>query len=308
MRDANQISGRVVLYINQTDSRTATPDVVAGWARFARSIGADTISPKVGEGNDMWFAYADIGRFRAAALAEGCGYLPFWYSLADHDIEEEARQLGALQAANDNAGISIDMEDTWNGQDAKARAYAAALAPAHAAGPIYISTWADPAEQNWDGVIAALSPVVDCFCPQEYSNWLAFAASTEWHVSPERLQPQIDLSQGEFGAENAVGIAQAARRAGHQTIWLWEDAAAAKAPALARQIVNAFTGAPPPPPPPPPTPSAPRHYIVRAGDTLANIARHFYGNPADYPRIAAANRGLIIDPDLIQVGWDLIIP
>lgn len=306
MRDANATSGRVVLYINQTDSRTATPEVVAGWARFARALGADTISPKVGEGNAMWFAYADIGRFRAAALAEGCGYLPFWYSRADLDIAEEARQLVALQAANDNQGISIDMEDTWNGQDAKAHAYAAALTPAWEAGPIYISTWADPAEQNWDGVIAALNPVVDCFCPQEYSNWLAWAASTEWHVAPDRLQPQIDLTQGEFGAENAVSIALAARTAGHEAIWLWEDAAAAKAPALAQQVINAFTDTPPPPPPPAPT--APRRYIVRPGDTLAGIAARFYGNAADYPRIFEANRGLIIDPDLIQVGWDLVIP
>jgi LysM repeat protein len=305
MRDANQQSGRVVLYINQVDSRTATPERVGEWARFARSLGADSISPKVGEGNDMWFAYADVGRFRAAALAEGCGYIPFWYSLANEDIEEEARQLLALQAANDHAGISIDMEDTWNGQDARARAYAAALTPAYAAGPIYISTWADPAQQNWDGVIAALSPVVDCFCPQEYSNWLAWAATQEWHLSPDRLQPQIDLTQGEFGAENAVSIALAARAQGHRAIWLWEDAAAAKNPALARQVVAAFNDSAPPPPP---APAAPRRYVVRPGDTLSGIARHFYGNAALWPRIFAANRGLVIDPDSIQIGWDLVIP
>lgn len=303
MSDANAMSGAVILYINQAESRNATPELIRAWCEFAESIGADTISPKVGEGGACWFSFDEIRAFRAAALAAGRGYLPFWYSRGDLDIAAEARELAALMRANGNQGISIDMEDTWNGKASLASEYAALLRPIAEAGPIYISTWADPAEQDWDAVAAALAPVIACFCPQQYSDWLAWASGQEWHVDPARLQPQLDLTEGEFGADNAVAIATAARAAGHRAIWLWEHAAAAAHPALARQVVSAFRDIPPPPPP-----TAPRHYIVRPGDTLAAIAQRFYGNPAEWPRIFHANSGLIIDPDRIQIGWDLVIP
>lgn len=49
-------------------------------------------------------------------------------------------------------------------------------------------------------------------------------------------------------------------------------------------------------------------YSVRPGDSLWKIAKQHYGDGAQYMRIFYANRDKISDPDMIQVGWDLVIP
>jgi nucleoid-associated protein YgaU len=54
-------------------------------------------------------------------------------------------------------------------------------------------------------------------------------------------------------------------------------------------------------------PFAQYHVVVR-GDTLSKIAEHYYGDGALYPKIFEANRDLIKNPDLIQIGWKLRIP
>ena len=61
-------------------------------------------------------------------------------------------------------------------------------------------------------------------------------------------------------------------------------------------------------PPPAPAPAAPepRTYTVQRGDTLSAIAKRFYGNAAEYRKIAAANG--IANPDLIHPGQQLTIP
>lgn len=49
-------------------------------------------------------------------------------------------------------------------------------------------------------------------------------------------------------------------------------------------------------------------YVVRPGDSLSLIAKHYYGNVAEWPKIYNANRARIKNPDLIQPGWVLTIP
>ena len=49
-------------------------------------------------------------------------------------------------------------------------------------------------------------------------------------------------------------------------------------------------------------------YTVVSGDTLWGIARKYYGNGAEYPKIHEANRGVISNPNLIHVGQVLTIP
>lgn len=49
-------------------------------------------------------------------------------------------------------------------------------------------------------------------------------------------------------------------------------------------------------------------YTVEKGDTLGKIAKHFYGEPAKYKQIFEANRGVLSDPDEIEVGQELVIP
>lgn len=51
-----------------------------------------------------------------------------------------------------------------------------------------------------------------------------------------------------------------------------------------------------------------RTYTVKRGDTLWGIANKYYGSGAKYPTIYNANRDKISDPNLIHIGWVLVIP
>jgi nucleoid-associated protein YgaU len=55
-------------------------------------------------------------------------------------------------------------------------------------------------------------------------------------------------------------------------------------------------------------PAANQTYVVKAGDNLSKISKHFYGNADEYMRIFYANRNVIDDPDMIKVGQELQIP
>jgi nucleoid-associated protein YgaU len=50
------------------------------------------------------------------------------------------------------------------------------------------------------------------------------------------------------------------------------------------------------------------YYIIERGDTLSAIAKKYYGNAGDYPKIFEANREVIKDPDLIFPGQKIRIP
>ncbi len=49
-------------------------------------------------------------------------------------------------------------------------------------------------------------------------------------------------------------------------------------------------------------------YKVRPGDTLSGIARDQLGNMRRWPEIWEANRNRIADPNLIDIGWELVLP
>jgi len=49
-------------------------------------------------------------------------------------------------------------------------------------------------------------------------------------------------------------------------------------------------------------------YTVQSGDTLAHIARSEYEDGYYYPLIMLASRDVVLDPDKIAPGMELIIP
>jgi nucleoid-associated protein YgaU len=51
-----------------------------------------------------------------------------------------------------------------------------------------------------------------------------------------------------------------------------------------------------------------RTYTVKSGDTLGKIAKEFYGNAMEYPKIFEANKPMLKDPDKIYPGQVLRIP
>ncbi len=49
-------------------------------------------------------------------------------------------------------------------------------------------------------------------------------------------------------------------------------------------------------------------YTVKSGDTLGKIAKEFYGNAMEYPKIFEANKPMLTNPDKIYPGQVLRIP
>ncbi len=49
-------------------------------------------------------------------------------------------------------------------------------------------------------------------------------------------------------------------------------------------------------------------YEVAAGDSLSRIAKKKYGNAGLWNLIYEANKNVIKNPDVIQIGWKLKIP
>lgn len=54
----------------------------------------------------------------------------------------------------------------------------------------------------------------------------------------------------------------------------------------------------------PPTKS----HTVKSGDTLSKIAKSYYGNASQFPKIFDANRDKLSNPDQIRTGQVLVIP
>ncbi len=74
-------------------------------------------------------------------------------------------------------------------------------------------------------------------------------------------------------------------------------------------LANVSTVAQAPPPPVMPRRPVPgQRYVVRAGDTLASIAREAYGDEAKYRVIFEANRDRLVSADELPVGLELRIP
>ena len=51
-----------------------------------------------------------------------------------------------------------------------------------------------------------------------------------------------------------------------------------------------------------------QYYIIKSGDTLSAIAKQFYGDANQYPKIFDANREVIKDANLIFPGQKIRIP
>jgi LysM repeat protein len=77
-------------------------------------------------------------------------------------------------------------------------------------------------------------------------------------------------------------------------------------------ITSPVAPAPDPSPTPAPTPVAPKSYVIKKGDTLCEIAARLLGDPRRYAEIVEANAvrypALRKNPNLILVGWELLLP
>jgi tetratricopeptide (TPR) repeat protein len=57
-----------------------------------------------------------------------------------------------------------------------------------------------------------------------------------------------------------------------------------------------------------PVAAGPRSHTVVSGDTLARIARKYYGNSGNWPKILEANKATLDDPTKLKPGMVLVLP
>lgn len=86
-----------------------------------------------------------------------------------------------------------------------------------------------------------------------------------------------------------------------------ETVAPAPAPAVPVAAVPVAAPKPPAAPAPAASPTARSHTVV-AGDTLANLARRYYGNTSYWPQLRQANRDLLGDKTDLKLGMKLRVP
>ena len=49
-------------------------------------------------------------------------------------------------------------------------------------------------------------------------------------------------------------------------------------------------------------------HVVKSGESLSKIAKHYYGDPMKYKQIFEANTNILKNPDLIYPNQELVIP
>jgi nucleoid-associated protein YgaU len=84
-----------------------------------------------------------------------------------------------------------------------------------------------------------------------------------------------------------------------------ESAGGVSGPTIVTQIVTQVVTQPPVPANPP---AAMRTHVVQPKETLYSIATQYYGSPAGWEKIFAANRTVLASKDQLKVGQKLTIP
>ena len=239
--------GRTVLWVGVETRGWSTEDWRA-CAQFAHSLGVDSICAKVADGGIRWYGGpAQLHAIRDTVLTTGCGFIPFSYLYGPKfampaQAHDECAILAEMMSVCPI--VQADMEAEFNHQTAAAQLYEQLLRPV--AGLLSVSTWADPAQQQWEGVARDLAPCVNQWVIQQYTDWLSNQESAEFDASVFTcIAPGVDL-RPEFGQDDVLQIVDDCIHRGHQTLYIWEYESARANPTLVREIVSRMAQVPRP--------------------------------------------------------------
>jgi Uncharacterized protein conserved in bacteria len=250
--DIAKMIGRRALFLG-VDTANWNLAQFAAAARFAHVHHIDALFVKTCDGGNRWYQWSGDNidgwrSIRQTILQNGVGAIPYTYSYGN-TYNALTTEIALLQEYMRDAGVVIaDMEDKWNGH----ADWAAQLCSSMKAVPgiFLVSTWANPDQQNWQGVIQALNPCVDAYLPQQYTNYLASCWGQFGALGAACIMPTFMIEQ-DFGPNDAVANAHAAYSQGHAAMSLWYYDPAVANPGLLDQILAAFpvsTTTPTPPP------------------------------------------------------------
>jgi len=205
-------------------------------AQFAKDHGVDSLLLKVADGTNLWYGGINgYKQIKAVMHAEGIGCIAYTYSYGNKFSGLDG-EIAILKSFLQEDGVVVaDMEAEWNGQVSWASYLCSKMLGT--SGTFLVSTWADPTQQNWQGVLSALNPCVDAYMPQQYNNFLASCWGQ--FAGAACLAPTLEMTQ-DVGANDPVAIARAAHDQGHTAISIWHYDTAVANPGLLDQILGAF--------------------------------------------------------------------
>ena len=123
-------------------------------------------------------------------------------------------------------------------------------------------------------------------------------AAKEKYASVLSLGEQLGVQNGRVEEQNGILRVWGTVQYGHEKDQLW-DAIKAVGGAEPADIIADIAVE---------TSDYYAKYTVVSGDTLGKISKHFFGEPGKYMQIFNANKGVLSNPDLIEVGQELVIP
>ena len=202
-------------------------------AKSARALGVTSLLIKIADGGNLW--YGSLGGWQkvlSSVQQAGMKAVPYTYCYGDFygAIQSE---IAILTSAMQQCGIVVgDLEVEYNGHADWAQRLCTALKPVP--GLFAVTSWADPVQQNWTGVLTALAPCVNCWLPQVYTDWLATVYKAQYAPYGLPCYPVVDLGT-DMGPNDPVAIAKASDS---PIIGFWEYQAAISSYApVVRQII-----------------------------------------------------------------------
>lgn len=223
--DLSKKVGQKMLFVGLESFGWSVADYTKA-AQNARALGFDTLIFKAADGTNRWYnGIGDLVAKRQACLVQGMGCMFYTYMYGPRFGSQQVQiEASIAKEICDNCGglVVLDMEVEWNGQEGAAGLLASYLKNFN--GDILVTTWADPVEQNWIGVLKQLAPYVSAWLPQVYSNFLDTAEQEyqkDASIDLTKVFPVLDIADL-FANSNPISILADAVKRGQESFAIWE--------------------------------------------------------------------------------------
>jgi len=230
------ILGHVPLFLGVETDNWTLDDFTAA-AHHAKTLGCTSLLIKIADGGNLWYGgLQGWPHVFTAVNAVGIHAIPYTYCYGN-TYGALTTEITILTDALRHSGIVIaDMEEQYDGQAGWAQTVCNAVKPVP--GIFGVTTWANPNDHRWQGVLSALKPCVNFWMPQVYSDNLARVYHAQYDPYDRPYYPVLNLGVLPGTTNDILAIAKSAKS---PIIALWEYGPAMNAyTSVTKHIVSLF--------------------------------------------------------------------